>query len=302
MATVFEDDFNGDLSAWVENISLDPDGYNDTQCALIDASGERLRLEDLTVDPADRFYLGFWLRTSGSSATETMLVSFVSNNTIQGQLKLQNSTEIMSIWNNTFQGGPDSSPTGVVDNEWHFIEFFCHADNPGQLIVNVDDVEVLNWVGNFNPAGTNLIDEIEFGGASAANPKRIDDFYLDDAEFHGVPVQEATGRTRGMSVHRVNLTTDAAGNATAYSLNKIKGKVARVFVDIGTLADSTTTDIVVTGERTAEAVYTGTDLTVDTLADPTTAAGVYVWQERIKVVVAQGGDTKTGQIWFVVIG
>lgn len=101
-----------------------------------------------------------------------------------------------------------------------------------------------------------------------------------------------------MEVHRINVVTDAAGDVTVYSDNEIKGKCVRVWIDLGTL---TTVDFTVTGERTAEAIYSDTGLSGDTLVAPTTAAGVYVWQERIKVVVANGGATKTGQIWFVIV-
>jgi hypothetical protein len=124
---------------------------------------------------------------------------------------------------------------------------------------------------------------------------------LDD-RFGVIAAAAVAAKSSGMSVHRIELTTDADGAVTAYSARPVTGKIRRVFVDIGTLADSTTTDIVVTGERSAEAIYTGTDLTADTLADPTTAAGVHIWHERIKIVVAQGGAIKTGQITFVVTG
>ena len=100
-----------------------------------------------------------------------------------------------------------------------------------------------------------------------------------------------------MKTVTVSLTSDASGDATAYSPETL-GKVVRVFVDIGDLDNAS--DITVTGERTGEAIYTGTNLTSDTVAAPTTAAGVYVWSERIKCVLAQGGDTKTGTISFMV--
>jgi hypothetical protein len=100
-----------------------------------------------------------------------------------------------------------------------------------------------------------------------------------------------------MEFIRIEAITDASGDATVYSRNEVKGKCVRVWIDLGTL---TTVDFTVTGERTAEAIYSDTGLSGDTLVDPTTAAGVYVWQERIKVVVANGGATKTGQIWFAI--
>ncbi len=101
-----------------------------------------------------------------------------------------------------------------------------------------------------------------------------------------------------MKTVTVSVTTIADGSVTAYSPETL-GRVVRVFTDIGDLA-SGAVDIVVTGERTGEAIYTGTNLAADTVAAPTTAAGVYVWSERIKVVVAQGGDTKTGTISFMI--
>lgn len=102
-----------------------------------------------------------------------------------------------------------------------------------------------------------------------------------------------------MKIVTVSVTTDAAGDVTAYSTETL-GKIVRVFVDIGDLA-SGAVDFTVTGERTGEAIYTGSNLAADTVADATTAAGVYVWAERIKVVVADGGDTKTGTISFAIV-
>lgn len=96
----------------------------------------------------------------------------------------------------------------------------------------------------------------------------------------------------------VKMTTDAAGAATVFT-HRVIGKVVRVFVDLGDLAAGAV-DFTVTGELSAEAIYTGTDLATDTLADATTAAGVYVWAERIKVIVAAGGDTKSGEISFLI--
>ncbi len=101
-----------------------------------------------------------------------------------------------------------------------------------------------------------------------------------------------------MKTVTVSATTDSSGDATVYSPETL-GKIVRVFVDIGDLA-SGAVDFVVTGERTGEAIYTGTNLAADTVAAPSTALGVYVWSERIKVVVAQGGDTKTGTISFMI--
>ncbi len=98
-----------------------------------------------------------------------------------------------------------------------------------------------------------------------------------------------------MEIVRVALLGDAE---TTYSLNNVKGKVVRIFVDIGDLDNAT--DVVVTGEDSGVAIYTGTNLTADTIAAPTTATGVEVFQERIKCVVAQGVAGKKGQISFAV--
>ena len=100
-----------------------------------------------------------------------------------------------------------------------------------------------------------------------------------------------------MRIHTVSCATDSSGDVVAFSPKSVLGRVVRVFIDIGTL---TTADFTVIGEKTSEAIYSDTGINADTLVVPTTSTGVYVWDERIKVTVANGGDTKTGTISFLV--
>lgn len=306
MAETFSEDFEGTLSAWTEAGTptlVAGGGFGATQGLNLNASADEIYhniVDEAT--PQEETWCGFWLKTTGTSSSLVELMKFGWGTVRQSRVMLKNSTGQMTVQG--VSGDLDSvADAGVVDNEWHYIEVYAkNANNPnGKVIVHVDGLEILNGTGDTRATGA-VNTRITLSGNTATNVRVFDDFYIDHAEFHGVPAVASTGRIRGMSVHRVDLTTNAAGVVTAYSSGKVNGKVARVWVDIGTLADSTTTDIVVTGERTAEAIYTGTNLTADTLTDPTTAAGVYIWRERIKVVVAQGGDTKIGQIWFVVIG
>lgn len=104
-------------------------------------------------------------------------------------------------------------------------------------------------------------------------------------------------------------TTDASGAATVYT-DAINGRVLSV---IFTNTDAaSTSDFTITTEDTAQAVLTLTNqngsgkwqprqATHDTSGaaetyDATEAVNDYVFvaDERIKIVVAQGGDTKTG--------
>jgi hypothetical protein len=299
MATVFSDDFETDLSAWdVATMDLAAgEGLNSSQAARGDLVTERLT-HNLVVSLTS-IWCGFWFRPTGTSSSNVNLVNYLSDGSnLQSRIGYNNSTG--NMWVSDQSGSAiDQAIVSIADGDFHFIEFFCFCDNSGQSIAHIDGVEVLNGSGDTRGTGGPPIDHVQFQGHTGINVRYFDDFYVDDTEFHGLPATLSTGRVSGMSVHHIDLATDAAGDGTAYSRSKVNGKVVRVFAEVNTLA--TTTDVVVTGERTAEAIYTGTNLTANTLADPTTAAGVYIWQERIKVVTAQGGDTKTGKLWFIVI-
>jgi hypothetical protein len=104
-----------------------------------------------------------------------------------------------------------------------------------------------------------------------------------------------------------DITTDVSGDATVYLGTKLRGRVHAIKYTKGTLDAGT--DLVITGETTGVAILTdspGADEWYYPRAFPnavtTGAAGtvaaeeVHVLRERIKVVVAQGGNAGVGSI------
>lgn len=120
--------------------------------------------------------------------------------------------------------------------------------------------------------------------------------------------------------HAVSLTTDASGAATGYT-PVVSGRVLGVRVVVpGSGGIEATADITITAEATGQAILTLTNQngsgsyyprvpTHDTAgAAALYAAGgtavldaIAVGQDRIKIVVAQGGDTKACTV-HVLIG
>lgn len=103
------------------------------------------------------------------------------------------------------------------------------------------------------------------------------------------------------------LTTDSGGAATVYLGSKLRGRVHAIKYTKGTLDAGT--DLVITGETTGVAILTDSppdsewfyprafaNKVTDGAAFTDVTEEVHVFQERIKVVVAQGGDTKSGSI------
>ena len=103
------------------------------------------------------------------------------------------------------------------------------------------------------------------------------------------------------------IITDASGDATVYLGSKLRGRVHAIKYTKGTL--DVGTDLVITGETTGVAILTDSPANDEwfyprafTNAVTTGAAGtiaaedVHVFQERIKVVVAQGGNAGSGSI------
>lgn len=118
--------------------------------------------------------------------------------------------------------------------------------------------------------------------------------------------------------HRLTLVTDASGDATGYTPHVLGRVLAIVYTKDGTTPFANGVDVTVTAEATAQAILaltdqnasgtfyprqqvhgpTGTGLTLNgtqTVNEPVTVAG-----DRVKVVVAQGGDTKTGTVDVIV--
>lgn len=120
--------------------------------------------------------------------------------------------------------------------------------------------------------------------------------------------------------HSLTLTVNASGAATVYTAAAIVGRVLQIrYVPDATVPLATGTDLTITGEDTGVAIATLTDIGTsaftkvprqathgvtgtalvyagtDAVAEPPYVAG-----ERIKCVVAQGGDSKTGVLHILV--
>ncbi len=120
-----------------------------------------------------------------------------------------------------------------------------------------------------------------------------------------------------VETHAVALSADASGDVTAYT-PVVTGKIQTIRYDKTDFADGV--DFTITVEGTGENVWTDTNVnasetvaprqaTHDTAGDASlyAAAGEAVEDhncvanERIKIVVAQGGNAKTGTIHVVIV-
>jgi hypothetical protein len=106
-------------------------------------------------------------------------------------------------------------------------------------------------------------------------------------------------------VKKITLTTDASGDLT--TTKDIGMKIDKIFIDIGTLAN--TTDITITDNDSGEQVLALSNATADSVdyprrqVDDNAGSAIASQYDRysvgtIKIVVAQGGDTKTGYAYI----
>jgi hypothetical protein len=117
----------------------------------------------------------------------------------------------------------------------------------------------------------------------------------------------------------ITVTTAADGTATAYSAKTYNGRIQCVDYIKTDFADGV--DFTITTENTAHEVWTGTDVNAsrfmrprstvhDTTggvlqhgsANPVVADYIPMVNERLKIVIAQGGNAKTGTFRLVVGG
>lgn len=115
------------------------------------------------------------------------------------------------------------------------------------------------------------------------------------------------------------LTVDASGAATVYSDRIVTGLIRQIrYVPDGTNPLATGADLVITGETTGLVIDTLTNIGTSSTqwapraatSDVTGAAALYaaagtavndqiaISAERIKIVVAQGGVSKTGTLYI----
>lgn len=126
-----------------------------------------------------------------------------------------------------------------------------------------------------------------------------------------------------MFVQRFTITAavNASGDATAYTTDPITGRIINIiYVPDGSNPYDNTADFVFTGDITGVAVLTKTNVSgaftsaprqathgTDGAASLYAAAGtavndhIYLANERLKLVVAQGGNAKTGS-FIVIVG
>jgi hypothetical protein len=122
-----------------------------------------------------------------------------------------------------------------------------------------------------------------------------------------------------MRRYKVTVTTAADGSATAYT-PRVGGKLhSVVYVPDGTNPFANTVDLTVTAEATGEALLSRTNVAAAFAAYPRVAtsapdgtASLYaaagtavqdkpaLGNDRIKIVLAQGGNAKVGAFHFVV--
>lgn len=111
--------------------------------------------------------------------------------------------------------------------------------------------------------------------------------------------------------HVVTVTTDASGAATSYT-PVVTGRVLAVVYAKTDFADGV--DFTITAEATGQSLWTDTNINASETVYPVAAANlggtgaastltelpIAVAKDRIKIVVASGGDTKTGTFHVVV--
>ena len=125
----------------------------------------------------------------------------------------------------------------------------------------------------------------------------------------------------GVKRYTITATTNGSGVATAYTTGDVRGRIHSLqYVPHGSTPYAATVDMTITGEDTGLAILSLTDVsgaftyaplmaTHDVLgaASLYAAAGepvedhLVVAGERVKIVLNQGGDTKSGTFYLTVL-
>lgn len=110
----------------------------------------------------------------------------------------------------------------------------------------------------------------------------------------------------------IPVTTDASGNATVYSPSGVMGRIQAVAYVKGTFDNGV--DFTITLESTGESLWTDTDVNASEIVYPVQKANlggtgvastitevpIVAANDRVKIVIAQGGNAKTGTFILVV--
>lgn len=112
-----------------------------------------------------------------------------------------------------------------------------------------------------------------------------------------------------LNEYTATITTDGSGDATVYLGSEIRGRILAIKYEPGTLDNGA--DLAFTGETSEQPVLTkanagGSDVwyyplapankMADGSASSLTEVELWLYKERLKLVVAQGGDTKEGTV------
>lgn len=112
--------------------------------------------------------------------------------------------------------------------------------------------------------------------------------------------------------HRISVTTASDGSATVYSPAGISGRIHAIAYSKVDFADGV--DFTITLEATGESLWTDTNINASETVYPvakanlgTTGAAstitevpVMAANDRVKFVIAQGGNAKSGVFWLIV--
>jgi len=123
----------------------------------------------------------------------------------------------------------------------------------------------------------------------------------------------------GIEHYDISIETDGSGDGVGY-FPRVEGRILTVmYAKDGTAPYAATADFTITTEATAQNVWSETDINASKTVCPRqpthdyqgvaslyAAAGepvedyIYAANERVKVVVAQGGDTKVGKFTLII--
>lgn len=113
------------------------------------------------------------------------------------------------------------------------------------------------------------------------------------------------------TAHVVSLTTNGSGAATGYT-PVVHGRIARIAYAKTDFADGV--DFTIKTEDTGQKLWVDTNINASEAVHPVKAATltdgsmssltevpIFAANERIKIVVASGGDTKTGSFKIIIV-
>lgn len=114
--------------------------------------------------------------------------------------------------------------------------------------------------------------------------------------------------------HVVTVTTATGGTITGYT-PVVTGRVVGIVYTAATGTPlASTADFTITTETTAQSLWSESNVTASKTVNPVTAANletgaastlteapIYAARERVKIAIAQGGNTKTG-VFTVIVG